>query len=683
MTGLLLLTLVILGTVIAAPIVGVALLFHPIRRLPLTCLEEPFWKGRVPYQIHELRGVPFLEVHGLPYPGSLYSSGEHRPKIDLTGSWRFRLDPGEQGEEEGWFGPEAEDAEWETMCVPSTFNAAESDRVGYLGWAWYRRRFSLAPEIVTRPGVPRLCFEGLLLRGKVWCNGTLLGEFEGGYTSNYFDLTGLLREENVIAVRCDNRLTPDSLPPRTKRNHNPGWHTYGGLHRGAQIELLPESYAFSLRTETVAEGVIVTLLTYRGSGGTAETAGVTLLSPEGRPLAQRELRPVAQMESPRVVLWQGELEFRESRRWSPDHVEYHRLEVLLEGGGGITDAVSQPFAPRDIEIVEDQLRLNGTPLFLQGICKHEDHPRFGATQPPELIESDLALIKEMGANYVRLAHYPHSREAVEATEAGGLLQSEEIPLYQAGTGFAAWFQEKESLLRFPLRLFGIRQTRRPELLAHARRQLIEMIERDRHYPSLLFWSLGNECYTLGKRAAEPLRALAEVAHRFDPSRPVTYVELTYNRPLLDRRRRGWEAVDLLSLNSYFGWYYGDAADLEGHLAELRRRWPRRPMVLSEFGADAAPGRKEKDGPWRAERVEVPRSYSEEYQAELLAHYVRVARDRRWIAGVSPWVLADFYNIWFPSNPVPNYNLKGVVSKERSPKQGYHRLSGLYSEGDKG
>jgi hypothetical protein len=138
-------------------------------------------------------------------------------------------------------------------------------------------------------------------------------------------------------------------------------------------------------------------------------------------------------------------------------------------------------------------------------------------------------------------------------------------------------------------------------------------------------------------------------------------------------------MDVVSVNLYYGWYYGETSDAGPALDALHARFPDKPVVVSEFGAGAALGRTDADGVWQAERVIANRTYSEAYQARLLGEILALARARDFVAGASPWVFADFLCPWFPSNPVPGFNVKGLLSQDREPKQAYHVVQRRYGE----
>lgn len=679
----------LLLAILFIPVAAVLLLFFPLRRFRMAPLFAEHWDGAVPWQVLRVGDEPLLLVRGVPYPGDLRPDGAARRSVSLDGTWRFRLDANGRGDSEGWHAADLARDDWTPVAVPGTFNPAESEHTSYLGVAWYARSFAL-----EEPGDgmrARLAFAGLLLRGRVWLNGVDLGEFEGGYTTQFFDCTGLLLDrtmpgQNVLVVAVDNRLTPDSLPPRIKERHNPGWHTYGGIHRSVELQFVPPEAIVSLRTSDDGGQLWIRAITeHHGKAGPWEARSLELsAAPEQTPApGVIAATPVAGLDAaegrPALALWEAFVDASELPRWSPESPRRLDLRARLLRNAVVVDSVRASTGLRAVTVAGERLQLDGTPLLLRGICRHEDHPVHGASLPTEVIRADHDLIAGMHANFIRRAHYPHSLAELEEAEVRGLLQVEEIPVYQAGSGFTAWKQEREPWRRLPVRLFGIRQTRRPEFLAHARRQLMELIERDRLRPSLIYWGTGNESYTLGRRAGAVFARLADIARDCDRTRPVTYVELSYNIPVLDRLRRGWRGADIASLNSYYGWYYGEASGLSAHLDRARRLHAGKPLILSEFGAGAAPGRSSADGPWQGERIQTTRTYGEDYQAEVLRQYWEIAGERPEIVGVSPWVFADFYNIWFPSNPVPNFNLKGVVSADRVPKQGYHLLATLYAE----
>ncbi|MFW6361617.1 MAG: glycoside hydrolase family 2 protein [Spirochaetota bacterium] len=692
----------------AAAVLFILNLFYPIFRSNHVRLSVGVGTETEEFSIRSASGIPYLLEAGLPYPTHFDHST--RPMLSLSGEWSYLLDPRDEGEEAGWFRPETWVQETgnrpETINLPAVLNHSQSDIVDYLGAAWFARRFhidgSWPEENRLQSSWQRLCLEGFLLRAAVWINGRFVTRREGGYTPLYADATPFLQAgENHICIRVDNRHTYTSLPPRLGGYHVPGWHTYLGIHRQLFIETLPAWSVVKVAADCrfaagqpAGDGpgrLELEVLVHRREkeGQPDESAAecslqAEVLSPEGGYAAGgtielKESGPLPGGGS--ILAGRAAFAVESPQAWSPENPALYTVKLRLQRGDaeGRADEVLLRTGFREISTDRYGLRLNGQPLFLRGISKHEDHPELGAVNPPSLFTKDLDLIEELGANYVRLAHYPHTVAELTAARDRGLLLGEEIPYYQTGNGFANWYSDKRPLREFPLAQMGLRQLMDERLLRTAQRQLIEMVERDRNNPSIILWGVANESHSVSRAAARVYGWLREVVRVFDQSRPTTMAEFTTGRPLLDGRRRGCEQLEVLSVNLYLGWYYGHMRDVNTHIARLRRRFPDKPIIISEFGAGAAPGRSDADGVYIAERVPPGKTYSEEYQTRLIEHYVKTAEQLPYVTGVSPWVFADFYCTEFPSNPVANFNIKGLVNRDRQPKQAYRRLKALYTE----
>jgi beta-glucuronidase len=672
-------TIILAATlVIAVPVLAAVLFFLYLFILyPRVNLEKfpDHGGGTDPYEIRRAGEVAYLVNRGLPYP-THFDGTDHRIQ-SLSGRATMRFDPDSIGEREGWHCLAAAGEGWTDITLPCTYNAAAGAHTGHEGHTWFmvpfRPAFSADGERFVR-----LCFQGVLLRCDVWLNGIFLGHREGGYTPFYFDTGDALipGRVNILTVRSNNRSTFDSLPPKIRDDHNPGWHQYGGIYREFYLELVPRQYVFKAVATTEMRGGVVSLavdVLVHHRGRSRPSTLVCTVKDGARTIGSGRTSLSADND---VEQYRFEFQVKKPRFYSPASPATCRVHLELKAGK-TRQRLTFVTGLRTVRVQGEKILLNGETIFLKGICKHEDDPVTGASQTAKTIARDLSLIKGMNANYIRLAHYPHHPKELAAARDMGLLLCEEIPHYQTGFGFTAWFQEKKGLHTFPARYFGCRQVCHRGLLVNARRQLIEMIERDRNNPAIIIWGVANETYTLGRGAGRAHGWLADIARSFDPTRPVTMAEATYNIPLFDNRRAGARHMDILSLNSYFGWYFGETGQFPAHLEAFCRRFPGKPVILSEFGADAAPGRTDADGPWKAERVGFGKTYSEEYQEKVITDYWNTSRKNPRVAGISPWVFSDFYNTWFPHNPVPNYNLKGVTSKERRSKRAYHALKKFY------
>jgi beta-galactosidase/beta-glucuronidase len=698
------------------------------------------------FEIRCLDGMPYLVENGLPYPTG-FDSTDHAV-LSLDGPWRMRFEdqkrdssggmapvtlaPGilSQGDGSGApaSGPVPESlAVWSQGAwhdegipieVPSTYNAPNGPYRDHQGPVWFARRFRFGP-LPPRPGPSgrpgqrvRLGFEGVLLRCRVWLNGELLGDREGGYTPFYFDVSERLRPhgENLLVVRADNRLTYGSLPPRVRPRHNPVWGVYGGIYRSVRLETLPATSIAIARVASYrdgrgsgfaaeilldgGDGVLSGTLPgslpgtggpvasgAEGSEGTDGTGGsqgaggqlaISVTDPDGKPGPES----VHAFRNGVSQVLRVRMPVADPKAWAPGRPHLYAVRMRLQGPGG-EETVTVKTGLRELTVEGPSLKLDGRGLFLKGISKMEDDPALGQTQTLEGMRRDLEWIRRMGANYVRLAHYPHHDAEARLARDMGLMVGGEIPYFHVGEGWSQWLVDFQGWGGFPFPHFGMKHLHRKDLLLQAQKSLIELIERDGNNPAVILWSLGNESYNLGDHAGRVYAWLRESARAFDKTRPVTLAEMSYYLPLLDGLRASPRYLDVASVNAYYGWYFGDTAGAEAHMDRFHARYPGKALLLSEFGAEAALGRTDASGYRTGDRVFFPRTYSEAYQAALLSAHVRAAWERPYVLGVSPWVFADFYCPWFPHNPVPYYNNKGVMTRERVPKQGYYELQRLY------
>nr|WP_272213634.1 glycoside hydrolase family 2 TIM barrel-domain containing protein [Marinicella sp. W31]MDC2879595.1 glycoside hydrolase family 2 TIM barrel-domain containing protein [Marinicella sp. W31] len=283
--------------------------------------------------------------------------------------------------------------------------------------------------------------------------------------------------------------------------------------------------------------------------------------------------------------------------WSPERPKLYDVQVSAGD-----DRVSDRVGFRAIERRGRELYLNDRPLWLRGISVHEDDDKLGKVVTEEDLRQRYAHAKEMGCNFVRLAHYPHHERAVELADEFGLLVWAEIPVYWA-IDFANPATERD-----------------------ARNQLIELIRRDRNRASVAIWSVGNENADTDARLAF-MRGLAETARAEDPTRLIAAACLV-NHAKLKIEDRLAAHLDIIGINEYYGWYDEDFSELPKILANSQ---PDRPVVISETGADADITEK---GPKEG-------LFSEDYQAEVYEKQISTLKDLDFVKGMSPWILYDF------------------------------------------
>jgi beta-glucuronidase len=342
---------------------------------------------------------------------------------------------------------------------------------------------------------------------------------------------------------------------------------------------------------------------------------------------------------------QAEAEIRVPRPslWSCESPSLYELEVTLLRGGTAFDSYSLLMGIRTISVEGDRLLLNGRPVYLKGFGRHEDFPVTGRGLVPAVIIRDFDIMKWTGANSFRTTHYPYSEEMMDLADRLGFLVIDETP------AVGLFFRD-----------IGLK--RRGELCASFVR---ELIQRDRNHPSVIAWSLANEPHSRRPEAAPFFRSLYDLARSLDATRPVTVV----SHVGIDEE--SFAFCDFASLNRYYGWYTESGRIEEGceklssELDALHAKF-RKPIVLTEFGADTVAGM----------HAEPPEMFSEEYQARFIERYIEVLNGKPWVAGAHVWNLCDF-KTGQAVHRFGGMNLKGVFTRDRRPKMAAHVLRRLW------
>jgi beta-glucuronidase len=551
-----------------------------------------------------------------------------RTVLDLSGLWEFRLDPGDEGRAAGW----AEGIPGSRpIAVPGSWNEQLPGARDELGLAWYETSFEL-PR--CWPARTLVRFGSANYQAEVFLNGQLLGEHEGGHLPFSFELGPALEPgRNRLVVRVDRRLLPDRVPPGgIPSSSESGWERdsypqtnydffpYGGLHRAVRLCGLPEGAIERIAVSTALDGgdAIVSAEIEHGEG---------------------ELR----LRLGELVSDGEEMRVAGARLWSPADPHLEPLVAELERGGEIVDRYLLPIGLRTVAVDGDWLLLNGEPVRLRGFGRHEDFPVTGRGVPTAVAVSDLGLLRWTGANSFRTAHYPQAEVALDLADRLGLLVVAESP------AVGLFFHEP-----------GLERRREVAL-----RLVEELIERDRNRPSVIAWSVANEPASDQPGAARALGELLERARALDPSRPATFASNTPDDPAL-------EHCDLIALNRYYGWYR-----LPGRIEEAAERLAadldsvhelhRKPILITELGADAIPGT----------HAEPPEMWSEEYQAELIERLLDVAEERPFVCGTHVWTLCDFKTGQATHRP-SGLNFKGVFTRDRRPKLAARKLRERWS-----
>ncbi|HWP22093.1 MAG TPA: glycoside hydrolase family 2 TIM barrel-domain containing protein [Candidatus Cryosericum sp.] len=621
--------------------------------LVLCVVWQMFWydkKPRIALPLERPNGIPVLLQNGLPYPGSF--SRTSNPVLHLDGTWRFA--PGSVLENPA--------LPLKEVQIPFSFNNFGSELASYQGLFSFVKTFHLD---AVEEGLYRLCLKSVGGRCSVYLNGRKLCDSTDSYQPVFCDATEALRPgENTLIVAGDNTLTKETLPPSLFAGSKPGWHVYAGINKSVLLERLPEQYCVRLQIAAGEERL-------RGEAvfaGCPKTCRFRLLDGE-RVLAEREyvLVPSGQYSTAVFSLERpAELE-----NWTPENPKLYLLEAQT---GTETVVITTGF--RSVRTSAEAILLNEAPFTVKGVCMHEEDIRLGSALDAAAVERNLSLAQELGCNFIRLAHYPHGEEALDSCDRKGICSWSEIPNYQAGLGFIQRLFGKSKLLkqrvtaaRIVKSILETKQLTNRRYLTEAGVQLAKMVIRNLNHPSVLFWGVGNECYSYTPASHRALRFLKNTVQAFDRTRLVGYAAFTIPG-VTQRFERSFSEFDVVCANEYCGWYYGRAEDSEAFWQSLRQKY-HKPMLCTETGSDARFG---------AEGVDLPKKNvnSEDYQVRVLTQHLQLLDKVQGYCGTCIWTLKDFYCDEYGSDDiVPFCNAKGLVSSDYQKKKAFSAVRDIF------
>ena len=514
-----------------------------------------------------------------------------------------------------------------TLWVPRDWNSQDQKLLYYEGTVWYRRKFDAPP---AAPGKRLfLHFGAANYEADVYLNGRKLGAHTGGFTPFEFEVTGLLQPAgNSLVVRVNNQRHRDGVPTL-----NTDWWNYGGLTRDVLLLETPEAFIERYRVGLKPGAPDIVQAEIHLDGG-----------PRGHAVrvAIPELGLSAEAVPDDIGTAHCELPATGLVRWTPEKPRLYRVVISTA-----TDTISEQIGFRTVETRGNDILLNGQPVFLRGISIHEVNPLTGGRAcTREDARQLLTWAKELGCNFVRLAHYPHNEFMAELADEMGLMVWEEIPVY--------WTIQWDN----------------PATLANARHQLAELIARDASRASVIVWSMANET-PVSEARTRFLKTLVDDARALDGARLISAAMEVHSPPgdpdtkIVDDPFG--EFTDILSFNEYVGWYDG----LPDKCARIK--WQikyQKPVVISEFGADALQG-------YHADPLT---RFSEEYQEDLYRQTLPMLRRIAQLRGMTPWILCDFRS---PRRPLPGiedgWNRKGLIGENGQRKKAFAVLKAFYDQ----
>ncbi|MCX2719626.1 glycoside hydrolase family 2 protein [Lentiprolixibacter aurantiacus] len=510
------------------------------------------------------------------------------------------------------------------LMVPGDWNTQSDKLYYYEGTVWYKRDFDYLPEEGQRVYVH---FAGVNYEARVYLNGEYLGKHTGGFTSFMFEITDIVREkDNFLVVKVDNTRKREGIP-----TVNTDWWNYGGITRSVQLVSVPRKHIvdYNVSLSKVSKGTIEGWVKVSSAG---EEERVKLTIPE------------LSISQSFALNSQGVAQFRikaDPRLWSPSYPKRYEVQFTF-----FSDSIEDQIGFRKIETRGDKILLNGKEIFLKGISIHEEAPfKTGRVTSREECITLLNWAKELGCNFIRLAHYPHSEQMVQEAERMGLMVWSEIPVY--------WTIQYDNKYTYTL----------------AEQQLTEMISRDRNRAGIVLWSIANETPVSFMRN-DFLKKLAKKARELDDGRLITAALDTHSgdqgvRVIDDPLG---EIVDVIGINNYCGWYSQETKSCAAI------RWKNsygKPVIVSEFGAGALQG-------YHGNANE---RWTEEYQDAVYNYNIEMLKNMDFLGGVSPWILMDFRSPRRHLKKIQkDFNRKGLISEQGRKKKAFYTLQSYYNKG---
>jgi beta-galactosidase len=592
----------------------------------------------------------------------------------LDRGWQFRL--GAIHDLKAVWSP-GEDQLWKATELPHCFNAKDAcdpDASYFRGQGWYRTR--IAVDNPFADGRTVLHFRGAGQTTTLWVGSNAVGTHKGGYDEFSFDITDAVRQlapaeikDGVpIAVCCDNSTDLDRVPSDLS-----DFCLYGGLYRHVSLAYLPAVALDSIHMlpTLAANGtchVSVKASLYNPAGGNFPcTVSVHVLDPEGTSIHQ-STQTIATWNSYKQI---EEFEISSPQLWAPESPHLYGCRVTLSSAAGQT-SLDERFGIRQLEFVEHgPFKLNGKRVLLRGTQRHADHAGVAAAMTDAQVREEMKLIREMGANFVRLAHYQQDRLVLDLCDELGLMVWEEVPWCRSGIGSDAFKQ-------------------------NAKQMLTHMIDQHYNHPSVILWGLGNEDDWPGEYPSIDERAIRsfmtemrDLAHSLDGSRLTSFRRCDFARDI----------PDVYSPSIWAGWYRGNYREYEESLLTERDRVKR--FLHIEWGADSHAGRHSED-PEAAlrkvstnngtdergldykktggdARVSKDGDWSETYACNLFDWCLKTQEKLDWLAGSAQWVFKDFASPLRGDNGIPGVNQKGVVERDLTKKESYYVFQSYWAE----
>lgn len=576
-------------------------------------------------------------------------SNNFRIKESLDGLWDFKLDWKNEGK--SWINglPEAI-----SMPVPSSFNDyfTTKDEREFAGDYYYQKVLSIPTLYIDK--CIELRFGAVVHKATVYLNGVEVGSHVGGFLPFTIDITNSVKwgDDNLLVVKANNELTEVNLPAgRTitlangKKMNKPyfDFFNYAGLIRPVTMIVKNKEFITDYNLVHSIEG--------DSSRTKYEVFTNTAFNYDVEVKLYDEENKVVSTSSGKS----GELVVQNVKLWNVLNAYLYKIEINLLKDGALIDSYAEKVGIRTVEIKGEQILVNNKGVYLKGFGKHEECDITGRGYNLAVAKRDFELMKWVGANSFRTAHYPYSEEIYQLADQEGILVIDEVP----AVGFM------ESLMNFMDASSGkvtnwFDKATTPQLLENHLAAIEELIARDKNHACVIAWSLLNEPETTTDSARPYFETVFARALEVDPQqRPRTFALIMSSTPGVCKC---YDLSDFIMLNRYFGWYFKGGYELSDGMFVFKKEmdaWKalnlNKPFVFSEYGADTL----------SSEHSLPSRMWSQEYQCEYIEETNKIFDSYSFIKGEQVWNFADFMT----GEGIMRVggNKKGIFTRNRQPK----------------
>ena len=543
--------------------------------------------------------------------------------------------------------PKTVNEEWQSVNIPHTWNNIDMQTLRndfYAGEAYYKKTYT--PDASLKGKRLFLRFEGVAATAEIYVNNTFAGNHQGGYSAFAIEISDLLRygEENTILVKVDNASRPDVVPI----NHRL-FGVYGGIYRPVDLIVTepvniavtdyasPGIYVSQKNVSSRSADVNVKTKIDNSTGKAAQIkATTTIYNMEGRIALSKESVVNLSPQGRKIV--SVDFNIKKPRLWQGLEDPYlYKVVVRLTQNGKVIDEVVQPLGLRHFELkASDGMYLNGKKVPMYGVCRHQDWWQLGSALTNENHDTDLEVIKEIGATTIRLAHYQQSEYFYAKCDSIGFMVWAEIP-------FVNRVSTQEA--------------------ANARQQLTELIRQNYNHPSIYVWGLHNEVYQPHNYTVALTQQLNDLAKSEDPDRYTVQVS-GYNRvdhPVNNN-------ADIQGINQYFGWYNGTLDSLQTWVSRVEKQFADHKVIFSEYGTEANVNQQKEVVSNRGDCCGFDKDYNESFATRFHEEHWNVIAKHPFLIASYIWNTFDFATPMSSQGQVESRNMKGLVTFDRKTKK---------------